>query len=197
VALFSDRKDNVTAARDENADGVVNERDDRIVADRTSRDDFFSRDPAREDQPVAGRSQHDEREISSHRATATATPPVDATDADVVVAGPRPRASFLATLSLIIGVAAVLAVLTGALAGPGVALGVVAALLGLVGVSATNRRHVAGKTDALIGFALGAAAVVVGLLALTGNLGWLSPDTENVTAVRDWLDARLPWLFPD
>ena len=66
---------------------------------------------------------------------------------DTVPAGPRPRASLMATLGLIVGVAAALAVLTGVLAGYGVALGVVGLFLSIGGISATGRRHVAGKSD--------------------------------------------------
>ena len=61
------------------------------------------------------------------------------------VVGPRPRSSVLATLSLIFGVGAALSVLSGVLAGPGIALGIVAAFLGIGGIAATSRRHVAGK----------------------------------------------------
>jgi hypothetical protein len=96
----------------------------------------------------------------------------------------------LATLSLIFGVAAGLFVLTGALAGYGIGLGGVALLLAIGGISATGRRHVAGKTDALIGLVLGLGAVVLGILALTGSLSWLTTDTDTVARVREWLDSQ-------
>ena len=125
----------------------------------------------REEQPVVGRAQVDEREAARRR---LATPPpsgtvVDTTRPEVVVAGPRPRASMLATLSLVFGVVAALALLTGLLTGPAVAVGAIAALFGFGGLSATTRRHVAGKSDALFGIALGLATVVVGALTLTGT----------------------------
>jgi hypothetical protein len=107
-----------------------------------------------------------------------------------VVAGPRPRASLLATLGLITGVASLLLVFSGPLAGYGVGLAAIALILSLGGISATGRRHVAGKSDALIGMVLALGAIVVGVLALTGSLAWLGTDTEPVSRVREWLDAR-------
>ncbi|GAA0802390.1 hypothetical protein [Spirilliplanes yamanashiensis] len=110
-------------------------------------------------------------------------------------AGPRPRASLLATLSLITGVAAALLVLTGTLAGYGVGLGALALVLAIAGISATGRRHVAGKTDALIGLVLGLGAVVLGVFVLTDSVSWLTMDTPAVTNLREWLDTRFNSIF--
>ncbi len=107
-----------------------------------------------------------------------------------MVAGPRPRASLLATLGLIIGVAAALVVLSGPLVGYGIGPAVLTLILSLGGISATGRRHVAGKTDALIGMVLALGAIVEGVLAPTGSLSWLGTDTPPVNQVREWLDAR-------
>ena len=104
--------------------------------------------------------------------------------------GPRPRASLLATLSLVAGVAAAMLVLSGVLAGYGLALGVLAMVLAIGGMSATGRRHVAGRTDALIGLALGLAAVVFGILVVTGSLAWLGMDADAAIRAREWLDAQ-------
>lgn len=166
------------------------------LSDRTG--NVATRDPdAESDAAVVGRAQVDERLAARRRREAQAAPTtvLPKTDSTVAV-GPRPRASMFATLSLIFGVAAVLTVLTGMLAGPGLGLGVLAALLGIGGVSATSRRHVAGKGDALLGIMLGLGAVVVASLALTGVLPWLTGDTNLVTRARDWLEAQLPWMFP-
>jgi hypothetical protein len=108
----------------------------------------------------------------------------------VAPAGPRPRASMLATLSLVFGVAAALFVLSGTLAGYGIALGVVALLLSVGGFSATGRRHVAGKTDAIIGLLLGLGAVLVGVLAMTGQFSWPNTDADLVQRFREWLDTQ-------
>ncbi|MEU7930584.1 thrombospondin [Micromonospora echinofusca] len=107
-----------------------------------------------------------------------------------VVAGPKPRASLLATLGLIVGVAGALFVLTGALAGYGIALGTVGAVLAVFGLMATRRRHIAGKTDALLGIALGLGAVVLGVLAMTGQFDWPTTDGDWVQRFREWLDSQ-------
>ena len=106
------------------------------------------------------------------------------------VTGTKPRASLLATLGLIGGVAAALLVLSGPLLPYGIGLAVLALILSVSGMHATGRRHVAGKTDALIGLVLSLAAIVVGVLALTGSLSWLGTDMQPVTTVRQWLDAH-------
>jgi hypothetical protein len=108
-----------------------------------------------------------------------------------VAAGPKPRASLLATLGLIIGVGAALLVLSGPLLGYGIGLAVLGLILSLGGIHATGKRHIAGKTDALIGMFLSLGAIVVGVLALTGSLSWLGTDMQPVTSVRDWLDAQV------
>lgn len=108
-----------------------------------------------------------------------------------VAAGPKPRASLLATLGLIVSVAAALLVLSGPLLGYGIGLAVLGLILSLGGISATGKRHIAGKTDALIGMVLALGAIVVGVLALTGSLSWLGTDTQPVTSVREWLDAQV------
>jgi hypothetical protein len=107
-----------------------------------------------------------------------------------VAVGPKPRASLLATLGLIVSVGAALLVLSGPLLGYGIGLAVLGLILSLSGVHATGKRHIAGKTDALIGIILSLAAIVVGVLALTGSLSWLGTDMQPVVSVREWLDAQ-------
>ena len=104
--------------------------------------------------------------------------------------GPKPRSSMLATLGLILGVASALLVLSGPLLGYGIGVAVLALILSLSGIHATGKRHVAGKTDALIGMVLALAAIVVGVLALTGSLSWLGTDMQPVHSFRQWLDAQ-------
>ena len=112
------------------------------------------------------------------------------TDEMPAATGPKPRASLLATLGLIGGVAGALLVLSGPLLPYGIGLAVLGLILSVSGMHATGRRHVAGKTDALIGMVLSLAAIVVGVLALTGSLSWLGTDTQPVTTLRQWLDAH-------
>jgi hypothetical protein len=72
---------------------------------------------------------------------------------------------------------------------------VLALLLSFGGIRATRRRHVAGKTDALIGLLVSLGAIVVGMLALSGSLPWLGTDMESASRLREWLDARFVNLF--
>ena len=116
-------------------------------------------------------------------------------DRQPVIAGPKPRASFLATLGLILSVVGAMLVLSGPLLGYGIGVAVLALILSLSGIHATGRRHVAGKTDALIGMFLSLGAIVVGVLALTGSLSWLGTDMHPVQSVRDWLDANVTSHF--
>lgn len=108
---------------------------------------------------------------------------------DTARSEPRPRLSLLAALSLVTGVVAALTVLTGTLAGYGVALGVLALVLAFGGFSATGRRHVVGRSEAIAGVVLGVGAVILGVLALAGAVPWLSGDT--VGRLREWLDTVL------
>jgi len=112
-----------------------------------------------------------------------------------VVAGPKPRASLLATLGLILSVVGALLVLSGPLLGWGIGVAGLALVLSLCGIHATGRRHVAGKTDALIGMVLSLAAIVVGVLALTGSLAWAGTDIPAVSNLREWLDTQFANRF--
>ena len=136
----------------------------------------------------------DHADVRAGRAEARADDAMAARDAErthgPVLHDKKPRASLMATLGLILGVVSALLVLSGPLLGYGIGLAVLALVLSMAGIFATRRRHVAGKTDALIGMALSLAAIVVGLLALTGSLSWLGTDMQPVTSVRDWLDAQ-------
>ncbi|MGC1214500.1 MAG: thrombospondin, partial [Micromonospora sp.] len=107
-----------------------------------------------------------------------------------VAVGPKPRASLLATLGLIVSVVGALFVLSGTLAGYGVGLGAVGAVLAVLGLIATRRRHVAGKADAVLGILVGLAAVVLGIVALTGQFPWPTTDGDWVGRFREWLDSQ-------
>ncbi|MFC5943561.1 thrombospondin [Micromonospora harpali] len=147
----------------------------------------------------ADRDRTTERPLPADRDRTTERPlPADRVDADAetrrepvpVVAGPKPRASLLATLGLVVGVAGLAAVLTGTLAGYGIAVGALGAVLSVFGLLATRRRHIAGKTDALLGMAFGVAAVVLGVLAMTGQFVWPTTDGDWVQRLREWLDSQ-------
>ncbi|MFF5175519.1 DUF4190 domain-containing protein [Micromonospora sp. NPDC000089] len=145
-----------------------------LRTDRTDRDD----DALRDDDTVR---TGEPRTVDPGRADPDATP---------VVAGPRPRASLLATLGLILSVVGALFVLTGTLAGYGIGLGAVGAVFSVLGLRATRRRHVAGAKDALIGILVGLAAVVLGVIAFTGQFDWPTTDGDWVGRFREWLDSQ-------
>ncbi|MEU7675021.1 thrombospondin [Micromonospora taraxaci] len=128
-----------------------------------------------------------DRVVTDRPADPTASP--TAPEAPVT-RGPKPRASLLATLGLIVSVAGALFVLTGTLAGYGIGLGAFGAVLAVLGLMATRRRHVAGTTDALLGVLIGLAAVVVGVLAMTGQFDWPTTDGDWVQRFREWLDSQ-------
>jgi hypothetical protein len=189
MAMLSNRTGEVVAKTD-------NKTEERAVG-RTGTVDTTvpaADDTTKVDTGLLRRRRLQERTASATRAASdTGTMPAVT---ETVIAGPRPRASLWATTSLVLGVVAAVAVLTGLLAGPGVAVGLLAAFAGLGGIAATSRRHVAGKSDALLGLGLGLAAIVLGVLALTRNLSWLNGDINMVTQVHAWLAAHASWLLP-
>ena len=254
IPTFAGRSD-ATATNDENADGVVDSRDDAIAADRADATDRAeqiderserrlvrgrrdgtadvpapaadgTREPLVNDR-VAGTTGRaavapgdhltetptgrvvdtsaghlvetptgfvDPDPTTTGRVAPTATPVDTEPDTDtepvVVPRGPRPRASLFATLGLLVGVVAAATVLTGVLADFGIALGVLGALFSVGGFSATARRHVAGRFDAVLGFVFSLAAVVLGILAVTNSLDWLSLNTDTIPAFHTWLHAQ-------
>ncbi len=105
----------------------------------------------------------------------------------------RARTSTLAGVGLVLAVVAALTVATGALVVLGVAVGVLALLAALGAFAATGRRHpyLAGRSQAIVGLLLAAAAIVVGILAITGVLPGLDADTNQVERLRDALPS---WL---
>jgi hypothetical protein len=104
------------------------------------------------------------------------------------------RTSFTATLSLIIGVCATLAALSGRLAPLAVAIGVLGLVLAAVALAAVSRRHVTGHHVALLGLAFSIAGVVFGILAMNKSLPWLDGGADQAGRLRDWLDAHWSWL---
>jgi len=101
----------------------------------------------------------------------------------------RARTSALASIALVLAVAAALIVATGVLAVIGVGVGVLALLFAIAGLSATGRRYrfIAGRGEALVGLLLATAAIVVGILAITGVLPGFDTDTNVVEQLHDWL----------
>jgi hypothetical protein len=104
--------------------------------------------------------------------------------------GRRGRSSLVATVALIVAVVSALGVLTGILAGYGIALGALAVLMALVAIPATRRRHVAGRSEAMLALVLGLGAVVFGVLVVTDSFSWISTTSNEVGDLRNWLDAQ-------
>jgi hypothetical protein len=170
------------------------DRDEPTLVDARTRTDADRNDtdPTRADRANSADRTRADRATDRERAAAE---PVRR-DADRAPAPtPRARGSVTATLALVVGVTGALLVLSGILAGYGTAVGGLAVLLGIAGFSATGRRHVAGKTDAVLGLLFGLGAVVVGVLALTHSLHWLTVDTQPLTHLRQWLDAQFVRRF--
>ncbi|AEV88410.1 hypothetical protein ACWT_7400 [Actinoplanes sp. SE50] len=123
------------------------------------------------------------------------TPVSPAAPATPVAPVRRARGSMMATLGLIVSVAGMALVLSGPLAGYGVGVAGLGLLLSLIGLNATRRQHVAGKTDALLGLLISLGAIVLGVLALNGQLSWLGTDTQPPARLREWLDAQFANRF--
>lgn len=156
-------------------------------------------DRAAADQAIGERDRQARADDRMERARARAAMverPGAADEPTVVQPAPtgRPRASLLATLSLLFGVLAAAGVATGVLAAPAIAVGVIGGLLAVGGLTATGKPNVAGRFDALFGLLLSLAAIIVGLLALGNAIPWPDTDTNQVARFSDWLKEQIPWL---
>ena len=131
-----------------------------------------------------------------HRDTATPSWAWDDEPVTADLTTPRrwTHVSAWATIGLITGLVAVAASLTGLLAAEGIAVGVVGVLISLVGWRSVRRPHVTGHSLVLIGLLTAMAAIVIGVLAITGDFAWPSSDTNEIERLHAWLDARWPWL---
>ena len=130
---------------------------------------------------------------ADERTTTGTAPAVD--DTETVVERPRwAHVSAMATLGLILGVAAMAVTLTGILAAEGVALGVIGGAVAAGGLVGASRRGVTGHSLALLGLVLSLGAILLGVLAISGQLSWLDSKTDEVARVHDWLVAQMPWL---
>jgi 1,4-dihydroxy-2-naphthoate octaprenyltransferase len=102
--------------------------------------------------------------------------------------------SALASLTLVVGVLAVAATMTGLLAPIGFAAGVLAVLLGAVATYSITRPNVTGHGLVVFGVLFGVAAIVLSLLAINGQLSWLSNNTNEITNLHNWLNDHMHWL---
>jgi hypothetical protein len=188
-------------ARDTNHDGVVSDREAQAAHERTE-----ARLAARE--RLAAEKRVDERPTTAGTAVVDrdgdgvddrteARPAVDTRPAPPAPAPApkvRARASLVATIALIVGLTSVYAALTGRLAPIAVALGVLGLLLSFAGLSATGRPRIAGGGLAVFALLLSVGGAVLGVLAMNGTVSWLDGDVDQVSRLRDWLDAQLPFM---
>jgi hypothetical protein len=173
-------------------------RDSERVTDETAGGDVVDRRVTEEEtttQRIPTRHRvADDRPTVDERPTVQEPPAAE----DTVTAAPeRPRwahVSAMATLSLIIGVVAVAATLTGLLAAEGIVLGVIGGAVAAGGLVGASRRGVTGHSVALLGLVASLAAILLGVLAIGGELSWLDSDTDEVGRLHTWLLSQLPWL---
>ncbi|GAA2354515.1 hypothetical protein [Dactylosporangium salmoneum] len=104
------------------------------------------------------------------------------------------RVSLLAVAGFFFGVVGVGAALTGILAPWAIAAGALGLLFSFGGIIAGVRPNVAGRGLGTLGVLFSGTAVVFGIIAMTGQVSWLDNHTDQVARLKDWLDARLPWM---
>ena len=202
--LLTGRHDSDRVAADAENERVADRRvqtDDRstsrkmpaFLGRRTSTDDETTQDatPSRTTSRMAAGGTT----VKDRTAERVVTGRPTTTEPDTVVE-PTPWAhvSGMATLSLILGVAALAATLTGLLAVEGVALGVIGGAVAAGGLVGASRRGVTGHSLAFLGLVTSLGAILLGILAITGELSWLDSKTDEVARAHDWLLAQLPWL---
>jgi hypothetical protein len=119
-----------------------------------------------------------------------------ATDSAEVSPHRSPRSSALATLSLLFSVPGAVLAATGVLAAAGAALGVVGALFAGAGLAATRHRHIVGRGNATLGLIAGLAALVAGVVVVTGLVPGLDAQTNLIDRLVEWLDANAAWARP-
>ena len=104
------------------------------------------------------------------------------------------RVSAWATIGLITGLLAVAASLTGLLAAEGIAVGLISMIICLIAARFVRRPHLTGHSLVLIGLLTAMAAIVIGVLAVTGHFAWPNYHTNEIDRLHTWLTARWPWL---
>jgi len=106
----------------------------------------------------------------------------------------RVRTSGLAVFGLLFGAAACFAALTGRLAPVALLLAVAGVVLAIAGLSATTRPNVTGRGVGALALLLSAGGFALALAVMLGVTPWPRRDVDEISMVRDWLNAQLPWL---
>ena len=180
---------------------VADDAADERVVDRRVREEpttsrrmpaFLSRRADTGTTEVRDRTPAKDRVVDERPTTGTA--PVANEPETVVERPPWAHVSATATLGLMLGVLALAVTFTGVLAAEGVALGVIGGAVAAGGLVGASRRGVTGHSLALLGLVASLGAILLGVLAIGGQLSWLDSKTDEVARVHDWLIAQLPWL---
>lgn len=174
--------------------------------------------PADERTEVVTSRRADDEESAIDRDPTVRTEPRDSGSADRRVGGDEPvvesgqlakepvverepaestrwaHVSTVASLTLVIGTLSVAATLTGLLAPIGFAAGVLAVILGALATYSIGRPNVTGHGLVMFGVLFGIISIVLSLLAINGQLSWLSSDTNEITTVHNWLNDNMHWL---
>jgi len=149
---------------------------------------------AAEERRAADERWRDDRERVIERPADAETVPETAEPATRAATHGRARTSVLATLALVVGVSATYAALSGRLAPVAVGVGGLGVLLSLGGLSAASRRGVTGHGITVLALVFSLAGIILGVMASRHALPWLNSGTDEAGRLRDWLDARMPWL---
>ncbi len=118
----------------------------------------------------------------------------DAADAALEAPDGRVRGSFWANIGVVISVAGLCATLTGLLAPEGLVLGAIGLVISVGGFRAGRRPGVTGSGAATLGLVIGLAAIVLAVLAMTGNYSWPNSKTDEIKVWHDWLVSQWSWL---
>jgi hypothetical protein len=198
---------------DERADNVVDDQDNTVVTEATAearQDDAArvaaadqaaaDRDAADQASAAATAQREDAERAAADQAAADRAAEEKAADdkaADDVVEPVSTRwahVSLLASLSFFLGTLAVAATLTGLLAPLGFAAGIVAVVLGALASLGVRRRNVTGHGLVTFGILFGLIAIILSVLAMAGDLSWLSNKTDEIATVHNWLNDHFHWL---
>jgi len=166
--------------------------DERDESDRRvlSREEIERRDEIERDARPATTTDPDRAEADDRTPVTTVERPAER----VREVEARGRTSVTAVLALVVGLTGLYAALTGVLARPAIAVGVLGVIFAAVALARRTRRRVAGNGLAIFALILSLGAVVIGTAVATDSLPWLQGDTDQVMRIRDWIGAWLPWM---
>lgn len=110
----------------------------------------------------------------------------------------RPKTSAAATFALVFGLSALFCSLLVFLAPLGVVFGLIALILGIAGISMSNRPAVTGKGVAIGGLVLGLLGLLLGAAIMAGAAVWFNEpqNVERLEQQLQQLQEELPTEVP-